>query len=542
MPARNQLAGCKSLRVKCWEGDVPDVPKGLAFVLLTAIRGNLPPPILSSGDMPMATVLETKRQPQVRQTQCFIGGQWVPAASGKTFETINPATEEVIADVAAGDREDIDLAAKAARKAFETGPWAKMDARDRGRLINKLADLIEDEFDELAALETLDNGKPIRDARAADLPLVIDCLRYYAGYADKIHGQTIPVRGNYFTYTRREPVGVVGQIIPWNFPMLMVAWKWGPALAAGCTIVMKPAEQTPLTCLRMARLAQKAGIPDGVINVVPGYGETAGAAIVKHPGIDKVAFTGSGETAQIIMRDAAATLKRLTFELGGKSPNIVFADSDLDAAVAGSHFGLYFNQGQCCCAGSRLFVEEKVYDKFLDRLSSMNKTRKLGDPFDPETEQGPQVDQTQFDKIMHYIDLGKKEGAQCLTGGSRWGDRGYYIEPTLFAGVRDDMAIARDEIFGPVMSVLKFKNLDEIVERANNTTYGLAAAVWTRDVAKAHYLANKIRAGTVWVNCYDVFDAAAPFGGFKMSGMGRELGERGLDAYTEWKTVTVSLQ
>ncbi|MEX2140207.1 MAG: aldehyde dehydrogenase family protein [Pirellulales bacterium] len=489
----------------------------------------------------MATVLETTRQPQVRQTQCFIGGQWVPAASGKTFETVNPATEEVIADVAAGDKADVDLAAKAARKAFETGPWAKMDARDRGRLIYKLADLIEEEFDELAALETLDNGKPIRDSRAADLPLVIDCLRYYAGYADKIHGQTIPVRGNYFTYTRREPVGVVGQIIPWNFPMLMVAWKWGPALAAGCTIVMKPAEQTPLTCLRMARLAQKAGIPDGVINIVPGYGETAGAAIVKHPGIDKVAFTGSGETAQLIMRDAATTLKRLTFELGGKSPNIVFADSDLEAAAAGSHFGLYFNQGQCCCAGSRLFVEDKVYDKFVDRLSSMNKTRKLGDPFDPDTEQGPQVDQAQFDKVMHYIGVGQKEGAQMLTGGTRWGNRGYYIEPTLFTGVTDDMAIAKDEIFGPVMSILRFKDLDEIVERANKTTYGLAAAVWTRDVAKAHYLANKIRAGTVWVNCYDVFDAAAPFGGFKMSGMGRELGERGLDAYTEWKTVTVSL-
>jgi aldehyde dehydrogenase (NAD+) len=321
-----------------------------------------------------------------------------------------------------------------------------------------------------------------------------------------------------------------------------VAWKWGPALAAGCTIVMKPAEQTPLTCLRMARLAQKAGFPDGVINIVPGYGETAGAAIVKHPGIDKVAFTGSGETAQIIMRDAATTLKRLTFELGGKSPNIVFADADLQAAAAGSHFGLYFNQGQCCCAGSRLFVEEKVYDKFIDRISAMNKSRKLGDPFDPETEQGPQVDQTQFDKVMHYIHVGKKEGAECLTGGGRWGDRGYYIEPTLFTGVTDEMTIAKDEIFGPVMSILKFKNLDEIVERANNTTYGLAAAVWTRDIAKAHYLANRIRAGTIWVNCYDVFDAAAPFGGFKMSGMGRELGERGLDAYTEWKTVTVSLQ
>jgi aldehyde dehydrogenase (NAD+) len=495
----------------------------------------------------MATATQTSRPtqtrpPQIRQTQCFIGGEWVPAASGKTFQTINPATEEVIAEVAAGDKADVDQAAKAARKAFEGGPWSKMDARDRGRLIHKLADLIEEEFNDLAALETLDNGKPIRDARAADLPLVLDCLRYYAGYADKIHGQTIPVRGNYFTYTRREPVGVVGQIIPWNFPMLMVAWKWGPALAAGCTIVMKPAEQTPLTCLRMARLAQKAGFPDGVINVVPGYGETAGAAIVKHPGIDKVAFTGSGETAQIIMRDAATTLKRLTFELGGKSPNIVFADADVQAAATGSHFGLYFNQGQCCCAGSRLFVEEKVYDKFIDRISQMNKSRKLGDPFDPETEQGPQVDQTQFDKVMHYIHLGKKEGAECLTGGGRWGDRGYYIEPTLFTGVTDDMTIAKDEIFGPVMSILKFKNLDEIVERANNTTYGLAAAVWTRDVAKAHYLANRIRAGTIWVNCYDVFDAAAPFGGFKMSGMGRELGERGLDAYTEWKTVTVSLQ
>jgi aldehyde dehydrogenase (NAD+) len=489
----------------------------------------------------MATMLETTRQPQIRQTQCFIGGNWAPAVSGKTFETINPATEEAIADVAEGGAADVDLAVKAARKAFESGPWAKMDARDRGRLINKLADLIEDEADELAALETLDNGKPIRDARAADLPLTIDCLRYYAGYADKIHGQTIPVRGNYFTYTRREPVGVVGQIIPWNFPMLMVAWKWGPALAAGCTIVMKPAEQTPLTCLRMARLAQKAGIPDGVINVVPGFGET-GSAVVKHPGIDKIAFTGSGETAQIIMREAAPTLKRITFELGGKSPNIVFADADLDAAAAGSHFGLYFNQGQCCCAGSRLFVEEKVYDKFIDRMQAMNKTRKLGDPLDPETEQGPQVDRAQFDKIMHYIALGKKEGAQCLTGGSRWGNRGFYVEPTLFTDVKDNMAIAKDEIFGPVMSILKFKDLDEIVRRANETTYGLAAAVWTRDIGKAHYLANKIRAGTVWVNCYDVFDAAAPFGGFKQSGMGRELGERGLDAYTEWKTVTVSLQ
>jgi aldehyde dehydrogenase (NAD+) len=481
------------------------------------------------------------RGPQIHQTQCFIGGQWVPAASGKTFETVNPATEEVIAQVAEGDAEDIDRAVAAAREAFDHGPWRKMDARERGRLMYRLADLIEEEADELAMLETLDNGKPIRESKSADLPLTIDCLRYYAGYADKIHGQTIPIRGNYFCYTRREPVGVVGQIIPWNFPMLMTAWKWGPALASGCTIVMKPAEQTPLTCLRLARLAQKAGIPDGVINVVPGFGPTAGAAIVKHPGVDKVAFTGEYKTAQIIMRDASQTLKRLTFELGGKSPNIIFGDADLDAAAQGTHTGLYLNQGQCCCAGSRVFVEEKVHDKLIDKLTSMNKARKIGDPFDPATEQGAQVDKAQFDKIMHYVDLGKREGAKCVTGGVRHGDRGFFIEPTLFTDVKDNMAIAKDEIFGPVLSVFKFKDVDEVIERGNNTFYGLAAAVWTRDIGKAHRIANSLRAGTVWVNCYDVFDTAAPFGGFKMSGMGRELGEEGLKAYTENKTVTVSL-
>lgn len=493
----------------------------------------------------MATVVESHAapvsMPEIRQTSCFIDGQWVPAKSGKTFETRNPATEELIAEVAEGDAADIDAAVVAARKALEVGPWSKMDARERGRLMFKLADLIEAESDDLAALESLDNGKPVRDARAADVPLTIDCLRYYAGYADKIHGQTIPVRGNYFVYTRREPVGVCGQIIPWNFPMLMVAWKWGPALAAGCTIVMKPAEQTPLSCLRLARLAQKAGFPDGVINVVPGYGPTAGASLVKHPGVDKIAFTGEGTTAQTIMREASPTLKRLTFELGGKSPNVIFADADIDAAIAGSHFGLYFNQGQCCCAGSRVYVDEKIHDRFVERVAELNKKRRLGNPLDPTTEQGPQVDQAQYEKILKYVDIGKKEGARCVTGGKRFGDRGFFVEPTLFDNVTDEMKIASDEIFGPVMSVLKFKGTDEIVDRANKSFYGLAAAVWTKDVGRAHDFAKRVKAGTVWVNCYNVFDAAAPFGGFKMSGMGRELGEEGLRSYTETKTVTVNI-
>jgi aldehyde dehydrogenase (NAD+) len=401
--------------------------------------------------------------------------------------------------------------------------------------------LLEENLDELAALESLDNGKPYRDAKAADLPLTIDCLRYYAGFADKIHGYTIPVRGNYFTYTRKEAVGVVGQIIPWNFPMLMTAWKWGPALAAGCTIVMKPAEQTPLTCLKMAALAQEAGIPDGVINVVPGFGPTAGGAIVAHKDVDKIAFTGEHLTAQIIMRNAAETLKRMTFELGGKSPNIIYADCDLDAAIKGAHFGLYFNQGQCCCAGSRVFVEERIHDEFVNRVAELNRRTKLGNPLDLTTEQGPQVDRNQFDKIMGLIESGKREGAELVCGGERFGSKGFYIQPTLFANVQDNMEIAQREIFGPVMSVFKFRDDEELVARANNTIYGLAAAVWTRDIAKAHNLAAEIKAGTVWVNCYDVFDAAAPFGGFKISGQGRELGEDGLKAYLETKTVTVAL-
>ncbi len=490
----------------------------------------------------MATVTEPRRQTKRSlQTKLLIDGQWRDSVSGKTFATVNPATEEVIAQVAEGDAADIDLAVKAARRAFDSGPWRKMDARDRTRLINRLADLIEENIDELAELETLDNGKPLAEARGGDLPLVVDCMRYYAGWADKIQGQTIPVRGNNFCYTRKEPVGVAGQIIPWNFPLMMVAWKWAPALTAGCTIVMKPAEQTPLSVLRLGELAMEAGFPNGVINIVNGFGETAGASLVAHPGVDKIAFTGEGNTAKIISRSAVDTMKRLTFELGGKSPNIVFADADIDKAVDGALLGMYLNQGQCCCAGTRLFVQEEVHDQFLNRLSAKVSARNLGDPFDPKTQQGPQIDKPQFDKIMSYIAKGKEQGARVVTGGERHGDKGFFIKPTIFADVKDDMAIACDEIFGPVLSVIKFKEVEEAVTRANTTDYGLAAAVWTRDIAKAHSIAHRLRAGTVWINCYDVFDAAAPFGGFKRSGIGRELGEKALDNYTELKTVTVSL-
>lgn len=491
--------------------------------------------------MSVATENRSFAAPAVRQTGILIGDEWRPSVSGKTFQTINPATEEVICEVAEGDKEDVDLAVHAARAAFESGSWSRMDARDRGRLLMKLADLMETNLDELAALETLDNGKPINDARAADLPLAIDCLRYYAGWADKIHGDTIPVRGDYFCYTRREPIGVCGQIIPWNFPILMTAWKWGPALATGNTVVMKPAEQTPLTCLRLGELALEAGFPPGVINIVPGYGPTAGAAIVKHHLVDKVAFTGSTETGQRIMADASLTMKRITLELGGKSPNIVFADADLDAAIAGAEFGLFFNQGQCCCAGSRLFVEDAIHEEFVERLVARAGQRVLGNPFDNETTQGPQVDKEQFDKIMGYIDSGNSQGARCMSGGHRRGNRGFFIEPTIFTDVDDSMKIAQEEIFGPVLSVLKFSNVEEVIKRANNTNFGLAAAVWTSDVKKAHRVSHALRAGTVWVNCYDVFDAAAPFGGFKQSGIGRELGEAGLANYTEMKTVTVNL-
>ena len=491
----------------------------------------------------MATAT-TVVEPNVKigPTKLLINGKWVDSASGKTFPTINPSTGEVITQVAEADAADVDKAVVAARAAFDKGPWRKMSASRRGVLMNKLADLIEKNADELAQLEALDNGKPAHVARAADLPLTIACYRYYAGWADKNQGKTIPVNGNYFTYTKHEPVGVVGQIIPWNFPLLMQAWKLGPALAAGCTVVMKPAEQTPLTALRVGELAMEAGFPEGVVNLLPGYGPTAGAAIARHMDVDKVAFTGSTEVGHLIMRAAADTnLKRVTLELGGKSPNIVFADADMEQAIEGAHFALFFNQGQCCCAGSRLFVEEKCYDEFVEKSVARAKKRTVGSPFDKNTEQGPQVDQEQFNKVMGYIESGRSEGASLACGGKRSGDCGYFIEPTVFADVHDDMTIAREEIFGPVMSVIPFRDLSEVIDRANHTVYGLAAGVWTRDIKKAHAVANSVRAGTVWVNCYNVLDTRAPFGGFKQSGIGRELGEYGLQQYTEVKTVTVKL-
>lgn len=493
----------------------------------------------------MASVLTEPRSTNLGsyQTKMLINNKFVDAVSGKTFETSNPATGEVLAKVAEADAADVDLAVKAARKAFQPkSSWRRTSASERGKLLNRLADLVEDNMEELATLESLDNGKPRHVAMAADLPLVIACYRYYAGWADKVQGKTIPVNGDFFCYTRHEPVGVVGQIIPWNFPLLMQAWKLAPALACGNTVVMKTAEQTPLSALRVAELIVEAGFPEGVVNILPGYGPTAGGAIANHMDIDKVAFTGSTEVGRIIMKAAAeSNLKRVTLELGGKSPNIVFADSDMEQAVEGSHFALFFNQGQCCCAGSRVFVEEKAYDEFVERSVARAKTRTVGDPLDVKTEQGPQVDHDQFHKILGYIDAGKQEGASLRCGGERVGERGYFVAPTVFTDVHDDMRIAQEEIFGPVMSVMKFKDMDELVERANKTIYGLAAAVWTRDISKAHHIANNVRAGTVWVNCYDVFDAAAPFGGFKQSGIGRELGEYGLQQYSEIKTVTIKL-
>ncbi len=491
----------------------------------------------------MISTLPTPTQATVvpSVTRLLINNRWVPSESGKTFRTINPSTGEEICQVAEADAADVDKAVTAARAAFE-GPWRKFRASERGRLLHRLADLIEKNADELARLETVDNGKPISVAKAVDVPKTVACYRYFAGWADKVQGKTIPIDGDFFCYTRHEPIGVVGQIIPWNYPMLMQSWKLAPALATGNTVVMKPAEQTPLSALRIGELIVEAGFPEGVVNLLPGFGPTAGAAIARHMDVDKVAFTGSTEVGRLIMEAAAkSNLKRITLELGGKSPNIIFADTDLDEAVEGAHMGVFVNQGQSCCAGSRVFVEEKIYQQFVEKSVARARKRRVGDPLDPTTEQGPQVDQSQFNSVMGYIESGRSDGATLACGGEPVGNRGYFIQPTVFADVQDEMKIARQEIFGPVMSVIVFKDVDEVIARANRTNYGLAAGVWTRDIKKAHAVANAMRAGTVWVNCYHVLDTRAPFGGFKQSGIGRELGEYGLQEYTEVKTVTVKL-
>jgi len=476
----------------------------------------------------------------------FINGQWTDAASGKTFATPNPATGETLANVAEGDAEDVNRAVGAARQAFDDGPWGRMTPSDRGRLIWKIGDLILEHADEFAQLESLDNGKPVAVARGADVPLAADLFHYMAGWATKIEGNTINISvpympgANFHSYTLREPVGVVGQIIPWNFPLLMAAWKLGPALTTGNTVVLKPAEQTPLTALLLAKLIAEAGIPDGVVNVITGFGETAGAALAAHNDVDKVAFTGSTEVGRLIVQAAAGNLKKVSLELGGKSPNIVFDDAEA-GAVEGAANAIFFNHGQCCVAGSRLFVQEDKFDEVVNGVAEIAKGIKLGPGMESGTQMGPLVSEEQLQRVTGFLESGREDGATTITGGGRFGDHGYFVEPTVITNTRPDMKIVREEIFGPVVVAAPFRSLDEIAAEANNSEYGLGAGIWTRDISKAHALAKKLRAGTVWINCYNVFDASLPFGGYKQSGWGREMGHEVLEAYTEVKAVTTQL-
>ena len=477
-----------------------------------------------------------------RTRRMLIDGKWVEAASGKTFSTDDPATEEPLAEIPAGDKEDVDRAVRAARRAFETGPWRRMTPSERGRLLWKLADLLEQHTEEFAYIESLDNGKPLSIAKVADVPLSVDMFRYMAGWATKIEGNTVPISaGKYFAYTLREPIGVVGQIIPWNFPLLMAAWKLGPALTTGCTIVLKPAEQTPLSALRLGELVMEAGFPEGVVNIVPGYGETAGAALAAHPDVDKVAFTGSTEVGKLIVHAAAGNLKKVTLELGGKSPNVVFKDADLNAAIPGAASAIFFNHGQCCCAGSRLYVEKAVYDQVVEGVAKEAEKITVGSGLDPQTQMGPLVSEEQLKRVCGYLEAGFSEGAKAMVGGHKAGDRGYFVEPTVLVDTKEDMKVVREEIFGPVVAAMPFTDPEEIIPRANNSEYGLAAAVWTRDISKAHRMAEQLRAGTVWINCYNVFDAALPFGGYKQSGWGREMGHEVLNNYTQTKAVCAKI-
>lgn len=476
----------------------------------------------------------------------LIDGKFVAAKSGKTFPVYNPADGTEICQVPEADATDVDIAVRAARRAFDGGAWPAMTPSQRGRLIWKLADLLEQHTDEFAELESLDNGKPVSVARVADVPLAVDLFRYMSGWSTKTLGSTIPISaGNDFlSYTVREPVGVVAQIIPWNFPLLMAAWKLGPALATGCTVVMKLAEQTPLSGLRLAQLIQEAGFPDGVVNILTGYGEPCGAPLAAHDLVDKVAFTGSTEVGKLIARAATGNLKKVTLELGGKSPAIVFPDADMDAAIAGTASAIFFNQGQCCCAGSRLFAHESVFDQVVEGVSKIGSKIKIGPGLDPTTELGPLVSEEQFERVTGFLKSGEEQGAKVGTGGKRHGDRGYFVQPTLLHGVKPGMKVVDEEIFGPVVVAQSFKtdaDLQRLAAQANDTVYGLAASVWTRDLSAAHKMARMIKAGTVWVNCHNVFDAALPFGGYKQSGWGREMGAEVLNNYTEVKAVTVKL-
>jgi aldehyde dehydrogenase (NAD+) len=487
----------------------------------------------------MATALQV----QVKPGKLFIGGRWVDAASGKTFPTVNPATGETLTLIAEGDERDAAAAVEAAHKAFHSGPWPEMSAADRAKILWKIGDLIDKYNEELGTLETLDNGKPIFESRQIDMPMTAEVFRYYAGWATKIHGETVPVRGPFLHYTLREPLGVVAAIVPWNFPLLLASWKVAPALATGNTVVLKPASWTPLTALRFAEICQEAGVPDGVLNVITGPGSTLGKALVRHPGVAKVAITGETRTGQEILRDSADTLKRVTLELGGKSPNIVFADADLDAAVRGATIGIFYGKGEVCAAGSRLFVDEKIHADFMQKLVDRAKKIQPGDPLDPKTRFGALVSERQMQTVLGYIEKGKAEGARLVAGGERVsvGGKGCFVQPTVFDGVRNDMTIAREEIFGPVLAAIEFGDIDDAVRLANETPYGLASAVWTRDIAKAHRVARKLQAGTVWINTYNNYDPAAAFGGYKMSGYGRELSLHAIEHYTQVKSVWVNL-